>query len=182
MKVEATHAAVDDEALLDRIKLKDSTAFNVLYDRYSERLFGYCLAATKDRELAEDIYQTTLMTVFQKAEQFKGGDFAAWMFTIARNNVRLSQRNRLQTSDIDAAFDLAGDGESPDRDIFFSGALESAIAELPDEFREVFLLKYVDGFAYHEIAEKCDISMSLVKVRIFRAKKLLRKTLQPYLS
>ena len=174
--------ADSDEVLLERIKRKDRAAFDVLYDRYAERLFGYCLAATKDRELAEDIYQTTLMTVFQKAEQFKGGDFAAWLFTIARNNVRLSQRNRLQTSDIAEAFDIAGDAESPDKDIFFSGALDAAIADLPPEFRQVFELKYVEGYAYHEIAEKCGISMSLVKVRIFRAKKLLRTSLQPYIS
>ncbi len=179
----AAYQCQTDEALLTLIQQRDEAAFDELYRRYDRRLYAYCLAATKNRQVAEDIYQSTLMTVFQKAEQFKGGNFAGWMFTIARNNCLLSVRNQLQTTDIDdAGYALAAPERGPDKDIFFAEALNKAIAALPEEFRAAFELKYRDGFAYHEIAQRLDISMALVKVRIHRAKKMLRTSLQPYLS
>jgi RNA polymerase sigma factor (sigma-70 family) len=172
-----------DEDLFALVREKaDEQAFRTLYRRYDKRLFAYCLRAMKTRESAEDVFQSVMALVFEKRASFSGGSFAAWLFTIARNQtLNHKQKQRITTDIDDIAYSISDESDRTGEDVLLSDALKKAISSLPEEFREPLELKHFDGFQYEEIADMLKISLSLAKVRVFRAKKMLHEALKPYL-
>ncbi len=172
-----------DEELFTLVREhNDDKAFRELYRRYDRRLFAYCLRVMKVQEAAEDAFQTVMTSVFEKRASFLGGNFAAWLFTIARNQCLNIKQKYKPTTDIDdISYSLQDKNDTTGDDILLNDALKQAIAALPEEFREPLELKHFDGFPYEEIATMLKISVSLAKVRVFRAKKMLQQTLAPYL-
>jgi RNA polymerase sigma factor (sigma-70 family) len=157
-------------------------AFRTLYRRYDKRLFAYCLRAMATRESAEDVFQSVMALVFEKRQSFTGGSFAAWIFTIARNQtLNHKQKQRITTDIDDIAYTMIDENDKTGEDILLADALRQAIAALPEDYREALELKHFDGFPYEEIAQMLNISLSLAKVRVFRAKKMLHEALSPYL-
>ena len=182
-------SAKTDEALFSEVREHSSeAAFNVLYKRYDKRLYAYCLRATGSHDAAKDAFQAVISTVFEKREQFTGGSYAAWLFTIARHHVmkvsKRQQRDLVQNKEIDDEFDALTPAEdsgdtSSERDFLLQESLERAINRLPEDLREAFELKFYDGLQHEEIADLLKISVSLAKVRVFRAKQQLREYLTP---
>jgi RNA polymerase sigma-70 factor, ECF subfamily len=177
----------DEELFIEVRERGSESAFNTLYTRYDKRLYAYCLRATASHDAAQDAFQAVMSVVFEKREQFTGGSYAAWLFTIARHHVmkvsKRQQRDRIQNKEIDDEFDVltpSDDGEaSSERDFLLQEALDRAISQLPSDLREAFELKFYDGLQHEEIADLLKISLSLAKVRVFRAKQQLRQLLTP---
>lgn len=160
----------------------DDKAFRALYRRYDKRLFAYCLRAMQTRHAAEDVFQSVMTLVFEKRASFTGGSFAAWLFTIARNQtLNHKQKQRITTDIDDLAYSLGDEDDKTGEDMLLSEALKKAVAALPDDYRDALELKHFDGLQYEEIAQALNISLSLAKVRVFRAKKMLHRALSPYL-
>ena len=175
--------ALGDDDVFAMVRNNDEQAFEEIYRRYDRRIFAYCLTVLKDREAAEDAYQTTMMTAYKSRDSYRGGNFAAWIFTIARNFCLKAKRSSAHTTPVDElAETIPNAADKTGDDFLLREAFDQAVLNLPDEFRLPIEYKYLSGFSYEEIAEMMNISLSLVKVRIFRAKKLLRKTLQPYMQ
>ncbi|NUN07076.1 MAG: sigma-70 family RNA polymerase sigma factor [Bdellovibrio sp.] len=154
----------------------DDTAFRELYRRYDKRLFGYCLRVMKTREAAEDAFQTILTRVFEKRESFIGGNFSAWLFTIAHNQViNLKQKYNKNVTDIEEiSYFLRDESDTTGEDTLLSEALKKAIQSLPEEFREPLELKHFDGFQYEEIAAVLKESESNIRQIVSRSLRLLR--------
>lgn len=172
-----------DEELFAFVRHNDEQAFRVLYRRYDKRLFAYCLRALGDREAAEDVFQTIATTVFEKREHFTGGNFAGWLFTIARNYCLKHRQRQRHTENIDdVAYTMADEADRTGDDILLKQALKDAITALQDDFRDALEMRYFDGLSYDEIAQALDISVALAKVRVFRAKKMLQNHLLPYIK
>lgn len=182
---------LSDEELFTKIRdERNESAFNILYKRYDKRLYAYCLRATGSHDAAKDAFQAVMSVVFEKRESFSGGNYAAWLFTIARHHVmkvsKRQQRELTQNKPIDEEFDditpQSGTTSNQNQDFLLQEALERAIAQLPEDLREAFELKQYDGLQHEEIAQTLDISVSLAKVRVFRAKQQLRQTLAPFIK
>jgi len=71
--------------VFEQVKCGEVVAFEEIYRRYKQRIFAYCWRIVQDRWLAEDVFQQTFMSVFEHRDQYTGGNFAAWIYTIARN-------------------------------------------------------------------------------------------------
>jgi RNA polymerase sigma factor (sigma-70 family) len=172
-----------DEELFALVREQtNELAFRTLYRRYDKRLFAYCFRAMKTREAAEDVFQSVMTLVFEKRASFTGGSFPAWLFTIARNQtLNHKQKQRITTDIDDVEYTMSDESDRTGEDVLLADALKNAIASLPTEFREALELKHFDGFQYEEIATLLGISLSLAKIRVFRAKKLLHEKLTPYL-
>lgn len=180
-------AEASDEELFALIRdNNDEEAFNVLYARYDKRLYAYCLRATGGRDAAQDAFQAVMSAVFEKRETFAGGNYAAWLFTIARHHViktgkRASRSVPFDPNDeSDAKSAAAGVSGASQEDFLLKESLDRAIERLPDDLREAFEMKYRSGLQHEEIAEALNISLSLAKVRVFRAKQLLRASLASF--
>lgn len=173
-----------DEELFAMVRdNNDEQAFRALFRRYDKRLYAYCLRALGSHDEAQDMFQTIAMAVYDKRSAFTDGSFAAWIFTIARNGCLKALRQRKQTVEItDETYVPEEDTSLTKGDFLLKDALHRAIAELPDDYREALELKYFDDLPYEEIAATLGITLSLAKVRVFRAKKLLQTRLSPILG
>jgi RNA polymerase sigma-70 factor (ECF subfamily) len=152
------------------------------------------LRATGSHDAAKDAFQTVMSAVFEKRASFQGGHYAAWLFTIARNHVlKVSKRQQRDVKTLSPIDDGAGNEQTflsngnfavrsgaSEGDFLLQEALDRAIAQLPEDLREAFELKQYDGLQHEEIAQTLGISLSLAKVRVFRAKRQLQRLLAPF--
>jgi RNA polymerase sigma-70 factor (ECF subfamily) len=168
---------IDDEDLFFRFRdTNDNQAFMLLYNKYSKKVFAYCLRACTDRDTAQDVFQKVYTSIVEKKHTFKGGCFIAWLMIITRNFVLMQKRANRHFDDV-TTLDLPNETSSG-LDFAYNELIHSEIEKLPEEFREIIKLRYFDDFSYNEIAEMLDISISLVKVRLYRAKSILSNALK----
>ncbi len=174
-------ADLSDEDLMSRFQGGEERAFTALYDRYQNRLYGYCVKMLKDRALAEDIFQEVFIRVARKHQQFTGGNFGGWLFAIARNQCLNAIRDRHEHSSLE---DVGRNLVAPETDLYneSSEILRAAVETLPDEYREVLILRVYSGFSYKEISDITGLKLATVKVRIHRAKLKLHELLEPYFA
>jgi RNA polymerase sigma-70 factor (ECF subfamily) len=135
--------------------------------------FAYWLA--RDREVAEDVVQETLIRAWKSREELK--DPAAtrpWLFTIVRReHARLYERKRLPTVDVDEVEALGDPALASDGDAGLDD-LRRAIMLLPDEYREPLVLQVLGGLSTTEIAAELELTQPAVLTRLFRARNRLR--------
>ncbi len=152
-------------------------AFHILYHKYKTPVYKFCTRLLNDKDLADDAFQETFVRVYEKRKLFNGENFKGWVFTIARNTCF----NYLRTKKMEVEFDEEYIAPETMKmgDYAMKDLIEKAIAELPVSYREVVVLREYEEYSYTEIAEILDIELSLVKIRIHRARLLLKKKLQP---
>lgn len=143
--------------------------FASLFRVVAPQLMVYFRTRGCEPGLAEDLTQEVMLTLFRKVDGLRESSlFRPWLFRIARNELLQyfrKQGRRLQTSDL--AEELSGPTWNPMAGLALGEWLES----LPGEDRELLLLRYVDGFAYHEIADLLAMPMGTVQWRVFQLKK-----------
>jgi RNA polymerase sigma-70 factor (ECF subfamily) len=157
---------------------------------YLEGLYSFAMALTRDRTEAEDLVQETYLRAFRGAAQkLPTGDIKAWLFTIMRNiwiNDRRRKRRRPETEEWDAGEDetgwhtLADDRQRPDlvhEQTVLGREIRQAIESLPEVYREVIVLRFLEGFSYSQIATIIGCPAGTVMSRISRARAELRKRL-----
>jgi RNA polymerase sigma-70 factor (ECF subfamily) len=153
----------------------------LLYERYYDRVFGYCLYELGSREEAEDATQTTFLWAFRDLRRGvvpRAED--AWLFTIAKNACRSRHRARGRKRQREVLSDpqlLADVSPAPSRQHDELIGLEDALARMPEVQRRAILLREWRGFSYREIAAELDISGAAVETLIFRARRSLAELL-----
>ncbi len=193
-----------DETLFFRYQKGDEKAFFFLYERYKSSVFAYCskvlLSAGLAEELVQDTYQEVFLRVSQYRNTFTQGEFRAWIFTITRNTCLSWKKRGLKNS---FATGGAIDPDQMSEDQAMGGnssvirsddpleilslkeqtdLLLKAIAELPETYREALMLCEYEGLTYEEIGKITGTSLSTIRIRVFRAKKRLRKVLTPIMG
>ena len=160
----------------------------VLFRRYRDPIFGYLVQQTRgNRRVAEDLLQDSFERLIKYRKSYRyGSSFRAWLFTIARNRLHdwRKQRQRQREQEEEVFFALPPgtgpygqvDTSSLDRMVEQEEALDraKALAQLPDNYREVVDLAWKRGLKYAEIAEVLQTTESNVKVRMHRACKQLK--------
>jgi len=135
--------------------------------------FAHWLA--RDRSLAEDIVQESLLRAWRSRDTLKDrGAARAWLLTIVRReHARLYERKRLELVPLDEALESQAPAKAadPEGDLF---TLRNAIMRLPIEYREPLLLQVLGGFSTEEIARELALSSTAVLTRLFRARNKLR--------
>jgi RNA polymerase sigma factor (sigma-70 family) len=152
-----------------------------LYERYYDRIYGYCLYQLGSREEAEDVAQTTFMWAFRGLRRgIVPRAEASWLFTIAQNACRARHRTRGRRREREVLSDpmLLAD-MSPAREVESDDlmGLEEALARMPELQRRAILLREWRGFSYKEIAEELELSGAAVETLIFRARRSLAELL-----
>ncbi len=170
---------MEDEALFSLFQnTNDEKAFGELYSRYNKKVFAYCIRASKDKDTAKDVFQKIWMSIVANKMKFFEGSFIAWLMIITRNQCLMEKRNEKLTSEITENTLVSETFEIEDS--FEKNIIKSAIEKLPAEFKEIIEMKYYDDFSYDELANALQISLSLVKVRLYRAKKILCESLKEF--
>lgn len=198
-----TDLALDYEQLSDielaaLVVRRDASAVRVITGRNNQRLYRAAWSILKNRAEAEDAVQDGYLKAFAAMSSFAGkASLSTWLTRIVINEAlgrrRAAQRRlRLLHQQSVAVIDdyretlMAGSGmaRSPEADVMrqqVAKLLERAIAELPETFRPVFVLRDVEGLSVEETAEALQIPKETVKTRLFRARQRLQQELDPEL-
>ena len=163
---------------------------------HTDALLRTALRMTKNESDSEDLVQETMLKAYRFFDRFeRGSNIKAWLFKIMTNifinNYRQKSRKPSSVSyeDIDDNFlyhqleNSKSKIADPEEVLFaklVDGDVREAIDELPEDFRMVVVLAFLEEFSYEEIAEIADIQLGTVKSRLHRARKLLQKSLWKY--
>ncbi|MCB1683565.1 MAG: RNA polymerase sigma factor [Pseudomonadales bacterium] len=167
-------------ALIEAARGGNRDAFAAIFRSHHRRIFTLCLRMTGDTGSAEDLTQDTFVRVWRNLDSFRGGaKFSTWLHRIAVNTViSHTRRHRHWLSwrreSPDTVPELPAPAEFPgtQRD------LESAIVQLPERARQVFVLVDVEGYTHDEAAAALKIAPGTSKAHLFRARSLLRELLE----
>ena len=186
-------AAPEDLILCERAVAGDRRAFEEIYRRHVNRVYGLSLRLTADREEAEGLVQDTFVKAWFALAGYKGrGSLGGWLGRVAVNLWRdrfraRSRQDRLREQlEAEAADETAGDPAAAGPDIATGGGiiplltaldLERAVARLPQGSRTVYVLHDIEGHTHREIADLLGVAVGTVKAHLHRARRLLRTML-----
>ncbi len=170
-----------DTDLISRVAAGDRGAFDEIMRNHEDRVFSVCLRIMANREMALDATQDTFLTVFRKADQFKGNSaLGTWIYRIAVNtcydHLRKVKRRRAET--IPEAFDPAD--PSAEEAIESAGMrpeIQLALDQLPPDFRTAIVLSDIEGMGLNEVSTVLGVPVGTVKSRLFRGRRLLAQQL-----
>ena len=184
---------MSDEALLSSSLEGNLVAFDLLVDRYYDRLYGYLIRFLKDSDMAEDLLQETFLRVWKNRAEFRNiASFSTWIYTIAGNLARSEWRRRKRwrmirlgpsRDDEEPEIELADEGIGPDSIVEIRMAIDELTTEvhkLPDRYREVVILRDIQGMTYEEIAGIVQVPVGTVKSRLNRGRLILQEKLEKW--
>lgn len=190
-----TAQIVTEQALIERVKAGESELFYELIEPYQRAVFSAAYSVLANDADAEEVAQEAFLKAYSRLDQFRGEcKFSTWLVQIAVNEARMKRRK-----DRKALYDSIDKGYQDDsRDYFpidyadwreipsealaqkeLKDALSRAIALLKPMYREVFILRDVQGLNIRETAEALGINEGLVRTRLLRARLQMRDALAP---
>ena len=172
------------------------TEFEGLASQYQRDIYSAALRMTRDPDDAADLAQDTLAKAYAAFDQFRRGtNFKAWLYRILTNTY-INEYKRRQRGPKFLSYDAGDDAtllgteavaiaedDQPEAMVLSQvrdEEVEAALDAIPEEFRQAVVLSDIDGFAYREVADILRIPMGTVRSRLFRGRRLLRKTLGEY--
>jgi RNA polymerase sigma-70 factor, ECF subfamily len=163
---------------------RDRAAFSALFDHFAPRVKSFMIRKGSNPEQAEDLVQEAMIAVWNKAAMFSTdrGSVSTWIFTIARN-LRIDrlrrEKSQLYTDleDFDAP-DLRGDAEESLGRSQEDNHVATALAQIPEEQRQLLILSYVEDVPQSEIATRLNIPLGTVKSRMRLGYRRMRKLLE----
>lgn len=179
---------LSDHELLNTYISGNEDFINVLLNRHRKRILDYIYMMVKNRDVADDIFQETLIKVVrfvQEGRYTENGKFLSWVLRIAHNQVidyfrQKKQRNNV--SEGDAGYDILNNQKFSDHTVeekLITNQIETDVRKLidflPPEQKEVVLMRYYMGLSFKEIAEQTDVSINTALGRMRYALINLRK-------
>ena len=182
----------DAELVAMALEGKSQAAYFALYTRYHAGLSSHISQFVQDREEVEDICMETFEKAFKQLATYRTDmRFSTWILTIARNsaldhvNREKTRSKRIETSSLDQddsnASKVVDPSVSPEDEYIMSQCqekFETSIEGLPELYREIARLCFLDNLGYKEISEKTGVPVNTVKTRVRRAKMILTDAMQ----
>jgi RNA polymerase sigma-70 factor (ECF subfamily) len=157
----------------------EQAAFEALFARHAGRVQGFLSRMVRDGPLAEDLLQTSFLSVIRARGRYEPGTrFAPWLLTIAANAARDALRRRQHVEAYSKERDLSPESVPPGvGDPGMRRRLEDALQQLHPDQREAVILSKVEGWSFEEIASMRGISVGAARVRAHRGYEKLRQLL-----
>lgn len=180
----------NEQELIKALRRRDADAFTYLFETYSDRVYRLAFGLLENEDDAESVVQETFLSLFERLDQFEGrSKLSTWLYRVAYNKgVDLLRKRRpdtvveadLEDDELPAPVILADWSQWPERllsEAEIAAELDKAISSLPEKYRAIFLLREVEGLSTTETAQITNLTGSTVKVRLHRARLLLRERL-----
>ena len=182
---------LSDRVLLNRYLSGDRGAISQLIERHTPRVRDYIRMMVKDRDVADDIMQETFIKVVRVIDEGRyadNGKFLSWVLRIAHNQVIdhfRATKNSKAVNESDAGYNMLGTlrfAENSVEDRMISQQIEGDVRRmidlLPDEQREVVMMRYYSGMSFQEIADQTDVSINTALGRMRYALINLRRMIK----
>ena len=185
----------EEKTLVESLHRGDRYACNDLVEQFGSKIYNVALRLTEHPNEAEEILQETFIKACKGVKAFEGrSSLGTWLYRIATNNSLMHLRRRqTATVPIDTLaeddemefrpqqlHDWHWEPESVTLTDELNNVMDEAIASLPEKYRAAFVLRDLEGLSTKEAAEALEISPSNLKVRVHRARLLLREYLAAY--
>ena len=181
-----------DEALLQAIARKQSSALGLLYDRYGKLVFSLAFHIVYDEAVAEEVTQEVFLQVWNKAESYQAGlgKVSTWLTSVARHRaIDILRRRHIRPEGHRVDWEEGEEGEDPQfidpinvetqvELALQSKSIRQAISHLPQDQQHALALAYFQGLSHQEIAEMTGEPLGTIKTRIRLAMQKLREALQ----
>jgi RNA polymerase sigma factor (sigma-70 family) len=182
--------SISENEIISRILLGEKNLYAGIMRKYNQRLYRLGMSIIKDDSEVEDVMQVTYIKAYENLGkfQFKSG-FSTWITKILINEslLRLKKRKQLLHINDDSAQNQTQyqpvDFQTPLMKVINSELkqiLEDAILNLPEKYRSVFIMREIENMNVSETQECLDLSETNVKVRLNRAKAMLKNSLADY--
>ncbi len=189
MPAKHTMVQYENQQLVQLVLDGDTQAFNDLVERHQSRAYNLCLRMLGDADAAADVAQDAFISAYKHLPSLRG-EFRPWLMRIVANGCRDVLRSKkrrpsvsldLERDDDDTpAMQIADTSDGPEAALMKSElqkTIAGALAEIPDDQREVIILSDIQGLSYQEIADMTGINIGTVKSRLNRARSRLRELL-----
>jgi len=190
------NGSISDDELVKLSRNGDKNAFGELVKRHEGKVYTLGFRFMKNREDAADVMQDTFLQAYRKLGSFEGKSaFSTWLYRIAVNICLMRKRKKkLEYVSFDSAIESESGGDDIKREpVDWSDEpleladkkqvrekIEKALSKMPGEYREVVVLRDMDGFSNNAVADMLKISLPAVKSRLHRGRMYLRKELSDY--
>lgn len=171
----------DEEAVSEYLKTQNNYYYEIIYRRYSPKIFGKCLTLLKDEHLAQDATQDILMKILLSMSKYSGSSkFSTWVYSVTYNfcidKIRKAKKNKSRLIDDTSMIEDVPD-EISDK-LMLEVKLENlkrVLDLVPVDDKAILMMKYMDGLSIREIADIHYKTESAVKMKIKRAKERFLK-------
>lgn len=182
MKSQNEEGAPSDGEVVARVLDGDRDAFRILVRRHEDMLFAHAVRMTGRGDVAADVVQASLVKAYTSLDRCRNPDgFGAWAFRIVANrskdylkNVRRKDVGLTDVGPVAGPMDPEDDLERAE----LRRRLDRALAQLPADQREAFVMKHEEGWSYEEMAELLELSVGALKMRVHRAREALKPLLE----
>jgi RNA polymerase sigma-70 factor (ECF subfamily) len=196
MAIGSSHSAtIDDRALLAALRAGHDWAFEVMVRQYGGRLLAVARRFTRNEEDAQDIVQSAYLSAFRALGSFEGSSqLSTWLHRIVVNTALMklrSRRRKPEESIEDLLPSFQEDGHHVEQFCEWSvpadqlierketrATVRTCIAQLPDNYRTILILRDIDELSTQDVAEKLSMTPTAVKVRLHRARQALSTLLR----
>jgi len=170
-----------------QIKQGDITVFSQLIDKYKDMVFNLAFQITKNREDAEEVSQDAFVKVYNSLHNFKGtSKFSTWLYSIVYNTAISKMRKKhIDTVDIDSKSYSIEDNQETGlllKQKEQKEYINYALSKLNPDDRAIVILYYLESKNINEIAEVTSMTANNIKIKLFRARKLMHSKLKTLLS
>ena len=166
-----------DHDLVDLIVQEDMHAFEVLYERYADKVLKRCYFICLSSDQSRDLMQEVWIKVFLHLRSFKKeATFQTWLYRLTTNHCLNYMKSRSR------ADQLLQDIETEQRvstEANLSVEVKDILSTIPFEDREILTMKFIAGYTYEEVASLCGMGVSAVKMKVSRVLGRLRKAVEP---
>ena len=172
---------LSDEQIADAVVAGNTEAFSILVSRYTARYARFAARMLGNREDGEEALQDAFVRAYRALSKRDGkGAFGPWFHTILMNQCRTTASRRANRQRLVVHDEIALERAVADEGVpaLAGSEIETAVAKLDPLQREVFLMKYVEGMSYEEIALITGVGVSALKMRVKRTADRLRELLE----
>lgn len=166
--------------ILVKTNNKRNTAFEVIFERYSNFTIAYIRGLVKNEDLAKELFQESFVRLYNILLEKEDVNIPGMLTTISKNlffNYNRDKKNKIDIQSINLEF--ADDNDIEKKELL--DLILNSVEFLEEKYRTVFLLREFKGLSFKEIAEQENISVANAKLRATRAKRKLIKILKPYI-
>lgn len=185
MKFDSGTVSLNDEEIVDRILNGEKHLYESLMRKFNLRLYRMGMVIINDDQEVEDVMQTAYLNAYLHLPDFqKKSSFGTWLTRIFINeSLLIVKRRKKQRQALDETREIVYDNKTPLIGLMnkeLKTILEKSIANLPEKYRLVFVMREIEEISTRETMEVLNLSESNVKVRLNRAKEILRTDLGEY--